>query len=86
MNCASLLRDQVKKGRIEEMTLKGPSHCGLKDPGTWTGMGKEKEMSEKQICLIAYRESYRMMFRSMLSYDRQKGRRVDKLATGKRAS
>jgi hypothetical protein len=30
---------------------------------TW--MGKEKEMSEKQISLIAYRESYKMMFRSI---------------------
>jgi hypothetical protein len=28
-------------------------------------MGKEKEMSEKQISLIAYRESYKMMFRSI---------------------
>jgi hypothetical protein len=23
--------------------------CGLKDPWTWTGMGKAKEMSEKQM-------------------------------------
>jgi hypothetical protein len=29
-------------------------------------MGKEKEMSEKQMCLIAYRESYKMMFRSIM--------------------
>jgi hypothetical protein len=28
-------------------------------------MGKETMMSEKQICLIAYRDSYEMMFRSI---------------------
>jgi hypothetical protein len=33
--------------------------------GTWTWIGKEKGMSGKQMCLIAYRESYKMMFRSI---------------------
>jgi hypothetical protein len=40
-------------------------YCGLKDPWTWTGMGKKKVMSEKQMCLIADRESYRTIFRSI---------------------
>jgi hypothetical protein len=45
----SLLLDGSPKGRFS-------SQCGLKDPWTWT-LGKGKGMSEKQICLIAYKGS-----------------------------
>jgi hypothetical protein len=39
-------------------------YCGRKDPWTWTWTWtcKGKKMSEKQMCLVAYRESYKMMF------------------------
>jgi hypothetical protein len=33
------------------------SPCGRKDPWTWTGTGKGKVVSEKQMCLIAYKGS-----------------------------
>jgi hypothetical protein len=39
--------------------------CGRKDPWTWTWMGKGKKMSVKQMSFIAYREIYKIMFRSI---------------------
>jgi hypothetical protein len=43
--------------RTKLAALRRKSAYGRKDPWTWTRMGQGKRMSEKQICLVAYKGS-----------------------------